>query len=186
MTMALRAWGSDSFFGSGFLEGNDAVEYELTADFVRLGCLIDAEVADTLELEAVELLRVAEVVPDAGVLVLNQRVLVEEVCEVASPLGSSTDHVLFSEQVRVLIDDSRNGVLLGHPLDHTLHLLLGHRDRSDLDFLDGSVGRPDDLLHLDEGAVPEADHLAWHDAKEAFADLLREVFAVHEQVRSDL
>ena len=56
-------------------------------------------------------------------------------------------------------------------MDHALDLLSWLWDRDDTYLLYFPCGVSHDLLHFDEGAVPEADGLSGHDSKEAFLDI---------------
>ena len=68
---------SVSTFGSCFLQSDNAVEDQASTGSLRLRFLVNTEVSNTLELEAVKFFRIGLHVPQASVLIDDERVLVE-------------------------------------------------------------------------------------------------------------
>ena len=121
--------------GSRFLQSDNTVEDELATSRLSLRVLVHAEIADTLKLEAVKLLRVSDNIPDACIFVLNERIVVEEVSEIAFLNAGLLKDILMVHEDGILVDDGRDSVFLRDPVDHTLNLLLGNGHDADLDLL---------------------------------------------------
>ena len=121
--------------GSRFLQSDNTVEDELATSRLSLRVLVHAEIADTLKLEAVKLLRVSDNIPDACIFVLNERIVVEEVSEVAFLNAGLLKDILMVHEDGILVDDGWDSVFLRDPVDHTLNLLLGNGYDADLDLL---------------------------------------------------
>jgi len=104
MCIPCSLFDSVATFCSSFLEGNDAVEDEAVVICRRLRVLVHAEVANALELEAIEFLRISLHVPKARIVVHYVRVLVEVGKPVFSLFLCGVCHVLDRQQLSVLVD----------------------------------------------------------------------------------
>lgn len=164
---------------TALLKRNNWIENEVT----WFSVLINAEVANTLELEPIIRLYTGHVVPNTSSRAHLEWIGIKEVSEWTTLLRRGRKRVFLGQQYLVQIDASLDRFFLGNPMDNAGNLIFVTNDNFNFDFVNLTVSVPwDNLEQTYEGAIAQADNLTRHYAEEAINFILIEVGSINENI----